>query len=62
MLALVTGAVAAAEVNVANMTLGRSPAGDTALMVLGIDTPLPHEALEKLRAAPGILDVRSVTA
>jgi len=61
MLALVTGVVAAAGVNVGNMTLGRSPAGDTALMVLGTDTPLSPEGLDELRAAPGILDVRSVT-
>ena len=61
MLALVTAVVATAGVNVANMTLGRSPAGDTALMVLGTDTPLPAEGIEELRAAPGILDVRSVT-
>jgi len=61
MLALVTAVVAAAGVNVGNMTLGRSPTGDTALMVLGTDTPLPAGGLEELRAAAGILDVRSVT-
>lgn len=61
MLALVTAVVAAAGVNVADMTLGRSPSGDTALMVLGTDTPLPPEAAAELRGAPGILDVRSVT-
>ena len=61
MLALVTGVVAAAGVNIADMTLGRTPAGDTALMVLGIDSPLPVEQIDELRSAAGILDVRSVT-
>lgn len=61
MLALVTGVVADAGVNVADMTLGRTPAGDTALMVLGIDSPVPAASLDELRKAPGILDVRLVT-
>ena len=60
MAALVTGAVAEAGVNLADMALGRSPAGDTALMVLATDTPLPHEAVDRLRSSPGILDVHAV--
>lgn len=61
MAALVTGAVAEAQVNLADMALGRSPAGDTALMVLATDTALPEEVLERLRSSPGILDVHSVS-
>ena len=61
MAALVTGAVAEAQVNLADMALGRSPAGDTALMVLATDTALPEAVLERLRSSPGILDVHSVS-
>jgi D-3-phosphoglycerate dehydrogenase len=60
MVAFVTGVVARAGVNVGNMTLGRTATGDTALMVLGVDTPLPPAALDEMRRAPGILDVHAV--
>ncbi|HVM03257.1 MAG TPA: phosphoglycerate dehydrogenase [Acidimicrobiales bacterium] len=61
MAALVTGAVAEAGVNLADMALGRSPAGDTALMVLATDTAVPDDVLERLRSSPGILDVHTVS-
>ena len=61
MAALVTGVVAEAAVNLADMALGRSPAGDTALMVLATDTAVPEDALERLRRSPGILDVHAVS-
>ncbi|MFP5375855.1 MAG: phosphoglycerate dehydrogenase [Acidimicrobiia bacterium] len=61
MAALVTGAVADAGVNLADMALGRSPAGDTALMVLATDTAVPDDVLERLRSSPGILDVHTVS-
>ena len=61
MVAFVTAVVAEAGVNVGNMTLGRTATGDTALMVLGIDTPLPAASVDQLRKAPGILDVHAVT-
>ena len=61
MAALVTGAVAEAGVNLADMALGRSPAGDTALMVLATDTLVPAPALDRLRSSPGILDVHAVS-
>ncbi len=60
MAALVTGALADVGVNLADMALGRSPAGDTALMVLATDTAVPSEVLERLAASPGILDVHAV--
>jgi D-3-phosphoglycerate dehydrogenase / 2-oxoglutarate reductase len=57
---LVTGAVAEAGVNLDDMALGRSPEGGTALMVLATSTALPADALARLAAAPGILDVHAV--
>ncbi len=60
MIALVTGALAEARVNIANMALGKSPAGETALMVLATDGPVPQHVIERLAATPGILAVHTV--
>jgi D-3-phosphoglycerate dehydrogenase len=62
MLALVTAAMRDANINVANMHLGRSTDGSAALMVLATDAAVPVDAVDKLRAEPGILDARSVSA
>jgi D-3-phosphoglycerate dehydrogenase len=43
------------DVNIEDMDVGRSPAGDTALMVLATSTPVPDELVEQLRASPGIV-------
>ncbi len=60
MMAIVTTAVAGAGVNIADMRLGRSPAGGTALAAITSDDPFPLELREKLSDQPGILDVRLV--
>ena len=60
MIALVSGALAEAKVNIANMALGRSAPAGTALMVLATDGPVPHEVVERLSGSPGILDVRAI--
>jgi D-3-phosphoglycerate dehydrogenase len=62
MLALVTAAMRDADINVANMHLGRSSDGSAALMVLATDAAVPDEVVATLRAEPGILDARAVTA
>jgi len=61
MIALVAATLAEAKVNIANMALGKSPTGDTALMVLATDTAVPAEVVKGLAAEPGILDVHAVT-
>ena len=61
MIALVSGALAEAGVNIANMALGKSPSGETALMVLATDGPAPPHVVERLGEAPGILEVLTVT-
>lgn len=61
MIALVGGALADAQVNIANMALGKSPDGETALMVIATDSPVPAPVVDRLSAAPGILQVHSVT-
>jgi len=49
-----------ASVNIADMALGRAPTGEHALMVLSTDTVVPPEAIEGLRAEPGILDAKAI--
>jgi len=60
MMALVTAAVADAGVNIADMRLGRSPAGGTALTVITSDGPFPDGLRQRIDGQPGILDVRIV--
>ncbi len=60
MLALVTGELAAAGVGIANMALGQSPGAPTALMAIATKQAVPHDAVARLRAAGGILDVAVV--
>jgi D-3-phosphoglycerate dehydrogenase len=62
MLALVTAAMRDANINVANMHLGRSGDGSAALMVLATDAAVPEDVVATLRDEPGILDARAVTA
>lgn len=62
MLALVTTAMRDANINVSNMHLGRSSDGSAALQVLATDAAVPQAVVDALRAEPGILDARSVTA
>ena len=49
-----------AQVNIADMALGRGPTGEHALMVLSTDSPVPPEVVEELRAQPGILDAKAI--
>lgn len=60
MIALVSGAVAEAGVNIANMAIGKSPSGETALMVMATDGEVPPPVVERLAATAGILDVSVV--
>jgi len=46
-----------AEINIADMDVGRVKAAGTAVMLLTTTTEVPVEVVESLRAAPGILSV-----
>ncbi|MBV9412639.1 MAG: ACT domain-containing protein, partial [Acidimicrobiia bacterium] len=61
MAAVVTKAVGDAGVNISDIHLGRSPAGEAALMVLAVDTPVPTEVIDELRASPGIVEVHPIS-
>ena len=57
MVAKVTSALAAADINIIDLHLGRSADKHTAVMALSLDEPVPDEVIKTLRGTPGILDV-----
>jgi D-3-phosphoglycerate dehydrogenase len=61
MAGLVTMAVGEAGTNISDIHLGRSPAGEAALMVLSTDQPVPPEVISRLRAEPGIVRVYPIS-
>jgi D-3-phosphoglycerate dehydrogenase len=61
MIAVVTTALGDRDINISDIHVGRSPAGEAALMVLAIDAPAPPDLLEQLRAASGIRQVSVLT-
>lgn len=62
MIGLVGTVLADAGVNIADMAVGRSPEGGTALMVLATDQPVPDEVIARLASEPGILAADPVYA
>ncbi|HUQ39624.1 MAG TPA: ACT domain-containing protein, partial [Acidimicrobiales bacterium] len=60
MIGVVGTLLAEAEVNIANMAVGRATGADTALMVLATDHPVPDEVLTRLSGTPGILAAHRV--
>jgi D-3-phosphoglycerate dehydrogenase / 2-oxoglutarate reductase len=49
-----------AEVNIEDMRVGKSPAGEAALMVLTTSTPVPAAVVDQLRAERGIVDAKAI--
>ena len=60
MIGVVGTLLGASGCNIQNMAIGQSPKGDTALMILSTEQPVPEEVLVSLRSHEGILDVHSV--
>jgi D-3-phosphoglycerate dehydrogenase / 2-oxoglutarate reductase len=60
MIGVVGTVVGRTGVNIADMDVGQSPAGESALMVLATSQPVPPEAQDELRASPGIVSVHAV--
>ena len=58
MIAHVTNALR--EINIEDMHVGRSPEGESAMMVLATSTPVPPELVESLRGAAGIHSVHAL--
>lgn len=49
-----------AEVNIADMEVGRGPGGEHALMVIATDSAVPDEVIGALRDAPAVVDVKAI--
>jgi D-3-phosphoglycerate dehydrogenase len=50
----------AADLNIEDMRVGKSPTGEAALMVLTTSTPAPPGVIEQLRAERGIVDAKAI--
>jgi D-3-phosphoglycerate dehydrogenase / 2-oxoglutarate reductase len=57
MIGVVTSSLGSRGVNISDIHVGRSAAGDAALMVLAIDEPAPEDLLSELGDNPGISEV-----
>jgi D-3-phosphoglycerate dehydrogenase len=60
MIGVVGTVLGEAGCNIQNMAIGQSPKGETALMILSTEQPVPDDVLVRLRNADGILDVHSM--
>ncbi|MGA2037235.1 MAG: phosphoglycerate dehydrogenase [Acidimicrobiales bacterium] len=61
MIGIVGSTLGDADVSISSMGVGPSESGNTALMVLSTDRPVPDAALEALAKADGIFDVHRIT-
>jgi D-3-phosphoglycerate dehydrogenase len=59
--AAVLAALGEAGINISDIHLGRSPAGEAALMVLAVDSPVPPDVVEGVRAIDGVLSAQPVS-
>jgi D-3-phosphoglycerate dehydrogenase len=53
-------ALGAASINIATMHLGRTAPGQDAICLVEVDQPLPAELLDKVRALPHVVQVKSM--
>ena len=60
MIGTVGSILGAAAVNIADMHVGQSPSGESALMVLATSQSVPAEVQDQLRAADGVQSVAAV--
>ncbi len=60
MLASVGARLAAENINIAGLSLGRDKPGQKALTVINVDTPISMDMLRKLQKIDGVFEVRSV--
>jgi D-3-phosphoglycerate dehydrogenase len=56
-IARATAHLADAEINIADMDVGQSPSGESALMVIATSTAVPAEVVDQIRAADGVKSV-----
>jgi D-3-phosphoglycerate dehydrogenase len=51
-----------AGINVSDIHLGRSPAGEAALMVIAVDESVPSGVVDAVRAIDGVLSAQPVSS
>jgi D-3-phosphoglycerate dehydrogenase / 2-oxoglutarate reductase len=61
MIGTVTTMIGNRDINISDIHVGVSPAGESALMVLALNAPAPPDLLEQLRAESGIRQVSVLT-
>jgi D-3-phosphoglycerate dehydrogenase len=60
MIGRVGSILGAAEVNIEDMRVGKSPSGEAALMALTTSTPVPADVVDQLRAERGVVDAKAI--
>jgi D-3-phosphoglycerate dehydrogenase len=56
----ITCAIGEAEVNIANLTLGRDEQGGKALTLINLDGPLAQDTIEKIKSIEHVNQARQV--
>ncbi len=60
MIGRVTSLLGDADVNIDDMRVGRSPAGEAALMALTTAVTVPDAVVQQVRAQPGVHDAKAI--
>jgi hypothetical protein len=61
MIGVVGTVLGEADINIADMDVGRTPTPGSALMVLATTTPVPWSLIDQLRGTPGIISVHPLS-
>jgi D-3-phosphoglycerate dehydrogenase len=56
----VTSALGGSEINISDIHVGRSPAGEVALMAIATDTPVPSDIVAKIAKLGGVQSARAI--
>jgi D-3-phosphoglycerate dehydrogenase / 2-oxoglutarate reductase len=59
-IARATAFLAEADINIADMDVGQSPSGESALMVIATSTPVPPAVVDQVRGADGVKSVYAI--
>ena len=56
----VTSTLGGAGINISDIHVGRSPAGEAALMAIATDGPVPGEIVDRINEIDGVSSARSI--
>lgn len=60
MIAKVTSIIGDADINIASIHVGTNAAGESALMALSVNAPVPEAVVDAIRALDGVSDARAI--